>query len=122
VAKWWCRGITSFAAIHGAVPSLGRLPFPAGAGVGSNAHYDPEAPERALALFDFSQNLVDLWRRSNSEVKREIPSCVSLNRTILDVSLYVAKRRPFDFLAEKAFLAQWRPYRNLNRKTRRRAM
>ncbi len=66
--------------------------------------YDPEAPERALGLFDFSQTLLDLWRRSNSDVKREILDCVSLNRTISDVSLYVAKRRPFDFLAQKAFL------------------
>jgi site-specific DNA recombinase len=66
--------------------------------------YDPDAPERALALFDFSQNLVDLWRRSNSDVRREILECVSLNRTISDVSLYVAKRKPFDFIAERAFL------------------
>jgi hypothetical protein len=39
-----------------------------------------------------------------SSEKREIPSCVSLNRTVSDVSLYVAKRRPFDFLAERPFL------------------
>ena len=66
--------------------------------------YDPDAPERALALFDFGQNLVGLWRRSNSAVRREILECVSLNRTVSDVSLYVVKRRPFDFIAERPFL------------------
>jgi hypothetical protein len=63
--------------------------------------YDPDAPERALALFDFSQNLVDLWRGSRSEVQREILECVTLNRTVSDVSLSMTKRKPFDFLAER---------------------
>ncbi|MFH0911493.1 MAG: hypothetical protein V1918_08335, partial [Planctomycetota bacterium] len=67
-------------------------------------HYDPDAPVRALTLFDFSQNLVDLWHGSNSSVKREILDCVSLNRTVSDVSLCLTKRRPFDFLAERPFL------------------
>ena len=66
--------------------------------------YDPDAPMRALAVFDFSQNLVDLWRRSNSEVRREILDCVSLNRTVSDTTLCVTKRTPFDWLAERAFL------------------
>ncbi|MGE4159158.1 MAG: recombinase family protein [Planctomycetota bacterium] len=64
--------------------------------------YDPEAPVRALALFDFSQNLVDLWRGSNSEVKREILDAISLNRTLSHASLELAKRCPFDFLAKHA--------------------
>jgi hypothetical protein len=67
-----------------------------------------KTPERALALFDFSQNLVDLWQRSNWDEKREILDCVSLNRTVSDVSLYVAKRRPFDFIAERACLKNGR--------------
>ena len=66
--------------------------------------YDPEAPERALALFDFSQNLVDLWRGSNSGDRRQILESVSLNRTVSDASLCLTKRRPFDFLAERPFL------------------
>ena len=70
--------------------------------------YDSEAPVRALALFDFSQNLVDLWRGSNSEEKRDILECVSLNRTVDSVSLCVVKRKPFDFLAERPFLRNGR--------------
>ena len=65
---------------------------------------DPEAAVRALALFDFSQNLVDLWHGSNSEAKREILECVSLNRTVDALTLCVPKRKPFDFLAERPFL------------------
>lgn len=70
--------------------------------------YDPDAPVRALAVFDFSQNLVGLWGRSNSEVRREILDCVSLNRTVSDTTLCVTKRKPFDFLAERAFLKNGR--------------
>lgn len=70
--------------------------------------YDPDAPVRALALFDFSQRLAELWEGSNSEVKREILDCVSLNRTVSSVSLALTKRRPFDFLAERPFLKNGR--------------
>jgi site-specific DNA recombinase len=66
--------------------------------------FDPAAPERALALFDFSQNLADRWRRSNSVVKREILDCVSLNRAVSDVTLCVEKRWPFEFLLKRPFL------------------
>lgn len=64
--------------------------------------FDPEAPVRALALFDFSQNLVDLWKVSNSEQKREIIEAISLKRTLSDASLELAKRYPFGHLAEHA--------------------
>ena len=56
------------------------------------------------ALFDFSQRLVDLWRRSNSEEKRQIVDCVSLNRSLTAASLCVTKRKPFDWIAERPFL------------------
>ena len=71
-------------------------------------NYDPDAPVRALALFDFSQRIAELWEGSNSEVKREILECVSLNRTVSDVSLCLTKRKPFDFLAERPFLKDGR--------------
>ena len=71
-------------------------------------NYDPDAPVRALALFDFSQRIAELWEGSNSEVKREILDCVSLNRTVSDVSLCLTKRKPFDFLAERPFLKDGR--------------
>ena len=69
---------------------------------------DPDAPARALALFDFSQRLVDIWHRSNSQDKRQIVDCVSLNRTLDDVTLVLAKRSPFDYLAERPFLKDGR--------------
>lgn len=81
--------------------------------------YEPDAPARALAVFEFSQSLVATWERSNSEGRREVLDCVSLNRTVSDTTLCVTKRRPFDYLAERPFLkigrGDWRsfePYPN----------
>lgn len=68
------------------------------------AHFDPANGDLALRVFDFSQNLVDLWRGSNFAVRRDILNCVSLNRSLDDVSLRLVKRRPFDYLAERPFL------------------
>ena len=34
--------------------------------------FDPACGEAALATFDFSQNLAELWRGSNSTGKREL--------------------------------------------------
>jgi hypothetical protein len=56
--------------------------------------------ETALALFDWTQRAADAWRGSNTAVRREILDCVCLNRTLGDVSLCLAKRKPFDILAE----------------------
>ncbi len=70
--------------------------------------FDPAFGQAALAVFDFSQNLVPLWRGSNSAGKREVLECVSLNRTLTDVSLVLEKRRPFDFLVERPFLKKSR--------------
>ena len=69
---------------------------------------DPDAPLRALALFDFSQNLVDVWHGSKSARKRQILECVSLNRRVDDATLVVEKRKPFSFLAERPFLKDGR--------------
>ena len=65
-------------------------------------NFDPDAPARAMAIFDFSQNVGDMWRRSNSEEKREILDAISLNRTLSDTSLDVAKRCPFGHLQKHA--------------------
>ncbi|MFO8014269.1 MAG: recombinase family protein [Phycisphaerae bacterium] len=62
---------------------------------------DPLLGERALGLFDFSQHLVDIWHGSNWRYRREVLECVSLNRTLSDVSLVLTKRKPFDVLAER---------------------
>jgi hypothetical protein len=35
--------------------------------------------------------------------RREILECVSLNRALSDVSLDLARRKPFDYLAERPF-------------------
>jgi len=60
--------------------------------------------EMTLKAFDFSQNLVEIWRGSNSARRRELLDCVSLNCTLSEVSLYIARRKPFDFFAERPFL------------------
>lgn len=70
--------------------------------------FDPARGEAALATFEFSQNLVELWRGSNSAQKRELLEVVSLNRKVSDVSLVLIKRKPFDFLAERPFLKKSR--------------
>ncbi len=71
-------------------------------------NFDPACAELALSVFDFSQNLPEIWRGSNSAVRRDILECVSLNRHVSDVSLYLVKRKPFDFLAEQPFLKNTR--------------
>ncbi len=71
-------------------------------------NFDPAFGQAALAAFDFSQNLVSIWNGSNSAGKREILECVSLNRTLTDVTLVLTKRKPFDFLAERPFLKKSR--------------
>src|SRR5690606_28897070 len=61
---------------------------------------DPAKTETALALFDWTQNSAEIWRGSNSSVRREILDAVCLNRTLSDVSLDATKRKPFDIFAE----------------------
>lgn len=43
-----------------------------------------------------------------SQGKRQIVDCVNLNRTLSDVTLVLAKRSPFDYLAERPFLKDGR--------------
>jgi hypothetical protein len=54
-----------------------------------------------LRLFDWSQNMANLWLGSNISQKREILDLICLNRTLSDVSLVLVKRKPFDFLFER---------------------
>ncbi|MEX0643374.1 MAG: recombinase family protein [Pirellulales bacterium] len=70
--------------------------------------FDPALGQTALAVYDFSQNLPDIWRGSNSAKKRTLLEVVSLNRKASDVSLVLTKRKPFDFLAERPFLKKSR--------------
>ena len=67
-----------------------------------------ETGKLALSVYDFSQNLVEIWRGSNFATRRTILDCVSSNATLSAVTLCVAKRKPFDWLAEKAFLKDGR--------------
>jgi len=60
----------------------------------------PERGDAAVAIFDWSQNAAEIWRGSNNALRREILDCVCLNRTLNDVSLYTAKRKPFDIVDE----------------------
>ena len=69
---------------------------------------DPERGKLALTVFDFSQKLAEHWRGSKFDVRREILECVTSNRAISDTTLCLVKRKPFDFLAEQAFLKDGR--------------
>jgi hypothetical protein len=60
----------------------------------------PSRGETALALFDWSQRAAEVWCGSNNALRREILDCVCLNRTLSDVSLCLAKRKPFEVFAE----------------------
>ena len=62
---------------------------------------EPVNGELGLRLFDWSQNVADLWLGSNITQKREILDLLCLNRTLGGVSLVLAKRKPFDFLVER---------------------
>ena len=76
-----------------------------------DTHFDTGPAQTALAVFDFSQNLIDIWRGSNFAVRRQILDCVSSNRTLSDVSLVITKRKPFDLLAERPLLKNTGRYR-----------
>ena len=62
---------------------------------------DSTRGERAVRIFDWSQKVADRWRGSNNPLRRRILETVCLNRTLSDVSLCTAKRRPFDILAKR---------------------
>ena len=55
----------------------------------------------ALAVFEFSQKIPEIWRGSKMLEKRRILETVSLNRRLGDVSLELEKRKPFDELAKR---------------------
>lgn len=61
---------------------------------------DPARTETASKLFDWTQNAAEIWRGSNSRVRREILDTVCLNRTLSDVNLCATKRKPFDVFAK----------------------
>ena len=66
------------------------------------------AVDRALKVFDLSQNLSEIWWRSNWTSRREILESVSLNREVDTVKVCLQKRSPFDYLSEKPFLKNGR--------------
>jgi hypothetical protein len=57
--------------------------------------------ETVVALFDWSQQIADLWCGTNNALRREILDSVCLNCTLGDVSLVTTKRKPFDVFAER---------------------
>lgn len=62
----------------------------------------------ALTLERDLLDLLDDQVHGRSDVRREILECVSLNRALGDVSLDLAWRKPFDYLAERPFLKNGR--------------
>ena len=61
----------------------------------------PPDGELAVRLFDWTQKLPEIWLGSNITARREILEAICSNRTLTDVSLCLAKRKPFDILAER---------------------
>ena len=57
--------------------------------------------DKALALFNWTQEAANLWQGSKISQKRAILEAVSLNRQLSDTSLCVTKRRPFHDLVER---------------------
>ena len=66
--------------------------------------YEPQSDriKRILGIFEFSQNIENYWRGSNSAEKRKLLEIVSLNRHLSDVSLCIEKRKPFEILSKRA--------------------
>ena len=62
---------------------------------------DTDWRDMALRVFDWTQELPEIWVRSKTAVRREILENVSLTRALSDVSLCSEKRKPFDILAEE---------------------
>ena len=60
----------------------------------------PDQGKLALKLFDFSQKAGEVYKSSKSEVRRQILTAVTSNRTLNVGSLCLTKRRPFDLLIE----------------------
>ncbi|MEQ9410075.1 MAG: hypothetical protein RIK87_20230 [Fuerstiella sp.] len=69
--------------------------------LGNVATLEPPDVRAALAVFEFSQNVPDLWRGSKMLEKRRILETLSLNRMLGDVTLVLEKRKPFDELAKR---------------------
>ncbi len=55
----------------------------------------------ALAVFEFSQKIPEIWRGSKMLEKRRILETVSLNRVLGHVTLVLEKRKPIDELAKR---------------------
>lgn len=62
---------------------------------------EPADVRAALAVFEFSQKIPEIWRGSKMLQKRRILETVSLNRRLGDISLELEKRKPFDELAKR---------------------
>ena len=70
----------------------------------------PPDGELALKVFDWTQRLAEIWLGSNSAARREILEEICLNRTLTDLSLCLAKKKPFDVLAERPEIEDGTPF------------
>ena len=76
--------------------------------LGNASALEPVDVRAALAVFEFSQKVPEIWRGSKMLQKRRILETLSLNRIVGDVTLVLEKRKPFDELAERPFLKKSR--------------
>ncbi|MCL2645400.1 MAG: recombinase family protein [Phycisphaerales bacterium] len=63
-----------------------------------------EFRKRVLETFDFAQNVGARWKVSDTDLRRQILTCILLKRSLSDVSLVTTKRKPFDVFTEGPFL------------------
>lgn len=69
--------------------------------LGNAPSLEPVDVRAALAVFEFSQKVPEIWRGSKMLQKRRILETLSLNRIVGDVTLVLEKRKPFDELAKR---------------------
>ena len=62
----------------------------------------PLDADLGLKLFDWSQNVAELWLGSNNRQKREILDLLCLNRAMSDVSLLLSKEKAVRFFVRTA--------------------
>ncbi len=70
-------------------------------GIAACRDMESTSRDSAKKVFDFTQQAAEIWHGSKKAGKQRILRAISLNRTLSDTSLCIAKRKPFSFLTER---------------------
>jgi hypothetical protein len=104
----YLAGLVEEPVFHSKSAELKREQSSVEANLSSVGSIDGGCADRALKVFEFSQNVGQIWRRSNWASRCEILESVSLNREVDTVKVGLPKRSPFDYLFERPFLKNGR--------------